>query len=113
MKFRPVLAPVPEITFAELAEKTHCAAFFDKAVFVGITAQSAAQDRHSTPLSFGQTMVGVAINANAYETLASRTFLRPAGNLETVGRRWRSRSRPGRSSTCSAVGWRTHRRRRC
>ncbi|MCC6537678.1 MAG: CHASE2 domain-containing protein, partial [Bryobacterales bacterium] len=85
VKFRPASAPVPEITFAELAEKNHCAAFFDKAVFVGITAQSAAQDRHSTPLSFGQTMVGVAINANAYETLASRAFLRPAGNLETVG----------------------------
>jgi len=85
VKFRPSAAPVPEITFAELAEKNHCAAFFEKAVFVGITAQSAAQDRHSTPLSFGQTMVGVAINANAYETLASRAFLRPAGNLETVG----------------------------
>ncbi|MBN8729670.1 MAG: CHASE2 domain-containing protein [Acidobacteria bacterium] len=85
VKFRPASAPVPEVTFAELAEKNHCAAFFEKAVFVGITAQSAAQDRHSTPLSFGQTMVGVAINANAYETLASRAFLRPAGNLETVG----------------------------
>ena len=85
VKFRPSTAPVPEVTFAELAEKDQCGAFREKAVFVGITAQSAAQDRHSTPLSFGQTMVGVAINANAYETLASRAFLRPAGNLETVG----------------------------
>ncbi len=85
VRFRPAVAPVPEVSFAELASKGNCTPFFEKAVFVGITAQSAAQDRHSTPLSFGQTMVGVAINANAYETLAQRRFLRPAGNLETVG----------------------------
>lgn len=85
VRFRPAVSPVPEVSFAELAAKSNCTPFFEKAVFVGITAQSAAQDRHSTPLSFGQTMVGVAINANAYETLAQRWFLRPAGNLETVG----------------------------
>jgi len=84
VRFRPNESPVPEITFADLADNKQCAPFQHKAVFVGITAQSAAQDRHSTPLSFGQTMVGVAINANAFETLAQRAFLRPAGNLEAV-----------------------------
>lgn len=85
VRFRPIGSPVPEITFADLADSKNCVAVRHKAVFVGLTAQSAAQDRHSVPLSFGQTMVGVAINANAFETLAQRTFLRPAGNLEAVG----------------------------
>jgi signal transduction histidine kinase len=56
----------------------------DKAVFIGITAQSAAQDRHMTPYSFGQTMVGVEIHANAFETLAHATFLRPAPDSAVV-----------------------------
>ena len=85
VRFRPSSAPVPEVSFADLADNRQCAPFRGKAVFVGLTAQSAAQDRHSTPLSFGQSMVGVAINANAFETLAHRNFLRPAGNLEAVG----------------------------
>ncbi|MEP7364207.1 MAG: CHASE2 domain-containing protein [Acidobacteriota bacterium] len=85
VRFRPNETPVPEVSFADFAGNKNCAPFRHKAVFVGLTAQSAAQDRHSTPLSFGQTMVGVAINANAFETLAQRAFLRPAGNLETVG----------------------------
>lgn len=55
-----------------------------KVVFVGITAQSAAQDRHMTPYSFGQTMPGVEIHAAAYETLANGVFLQPASNASVV-----------------------------
>ncbi|MGH9675035.1 MAG: CHASE2 domain-containing protein, partial [Bryobacteraceae bacterium] len=49
-----------------------------KVVFIGFTAQ--AQDRHWTPVSSGQTMPGVEIHANAYETLAGGRFLRPASD---------------------------------
>jgi signal transduction histidine kinase len=55
-----------------------------KVVFIGITAQSAAQDRHMTPYSFGQTMPGVEIHATAYETLANGVFLQPASEASVV-----------------------------
>jgi signal transduction histidine kinase len=47
-----------------------------KAVFVGVTAQSAARDRLMTPS--GTMMSGVEIHAQAYETLARGEFLTPA-----------------------------------
>ena len=85
---RPMLirfGAMPEVTLADLADNpANCAPFTGKAVFLGLTAQSAAQDRHPTPISFGESMVGVAIHANAYETLAQRAFLRPVGNLESI-----------------------------
>ncbi|MDZ7640371.1 MAG: CHASE2 domain-containing protein [Bryobacterales bacterium] len=43
-------------------------------LFVGITAPSAARDRLMTPYSYGRTMQGVEIHANAFETLATRHF---------------------------------------
>ncbi|MEZ5404332.1 MAG: CHASE2 domain-containing protein [Bryobacteraceae bacterium] len=55
-----------------------------KVVFIGITADSAAQDRHMTPYSFGHAMPGVQIHANAYETIARQDFLRPVSNLAVV-----------------------------
>jgi signal transduction histidine kinase len=85
---RPMLVKfgeIPEVTLAELAaDAGRCAELRGKAAFLGLTAQSAAQDRHPTPLSFGESMVGVAIHANAYETLAQRAFLRVAGNTESM-----------------------------
>jgi signal transduction histidine kinase len=47
-----------------------------KAVFIGVTAQTAARDRLITPQ--GQAMTGVEIHAQAYETLTGAKFLRPA-----------------------------------
>jgi signal transduction histidine kinase len=49
--------------------------FSGRAVFVGITSQSAAQDRHMTPYSYGVPMPGVEIHAHAFETLAGGRFL--------------------------------------
>lgn len=46
----------------------------DAVLFVGVTAPSAARDRLMTPFSYGRTMQGVEIHANAFETLASRRF---------------------------------------
>jgi signal transduction histidine kinase len=53
-----------------------------KVVFIGVTAQSAARDRLTTP--YGPTLPGVEIHTSAFETLAHGRFLRPAGNLEAV-----------------------------
>jgi signal transduction histidine kinase len=49
----------------------------NRAVFIGVTAQSAARDRLITPLD-DQPMSGVEIHAQAYETIIGREFLRPA-----------------------------------
>lgn len=48
----------------------------DAVLFVGVTAPSAARDRLMTPFSYGRTMQGVEIHANAFETLADRRFYR-------------------------------------
>ena len=48
----------------------------DKAVFIGVTAQTAARDRLMTPSLV--MMSGVEIHAQAYETLARGQFLSPA-----------------------------------
>lgn len=68
---------VPHIPIQSLLEKPELAAAVrDKVVFIGFTAQG--QDRHMTPYSYGRTMAGVEIHANAYETLAGGEFLSPA-----------------------------------
>ena len=76
---------IPEVTFAELAEKPEAAAQLkDKVVFVGVTAQSASPDRHMTPVSYGESMSGIEIHANAFETLMEGHILRTASNLSSI-----------------------------
>lgn len=78
-------SPVPEVTFADLAENPAAAArLTGKVVFVGITAQSASPDRHMTPMSSGVPMPGVEIHANAFETLAEGTLIQTASHLSSV-----------------------------
>jgi signal transduction histidine kinase len=82
--YRP-LSSLPEVSFHTLtSDPVALSKLAGKAVFVGITAQSASQDLHMTPSSFGQTMPGVEINANAYETLRAGTFLEDASPLTSV-----------------------------
>ena len=50
-----------------------------KAVFLGVTALSAARDRLVNP--YGQNVPGVAVHAHAFETMQRVDFLRPASNL--------------------------------
>ncbi|MBI4874075.1 MAG: CHASE2 domain-containing protein [Acidobacteria bacterium] len=52
--------------------------FTGKTVFVGVTSQTAAQDRWMTPVSNGLPMPGVEIHAHAFETLARGRFLTDA-----------------------------------
>ncbi len=74
--------PLPRISFAELNSDSSLAGRLrDAVVFVGVTAQSAADDRHMTPYSGGQPLPGVEIHAIAFETLARGEFLTPASDL--------------------------------
>jgi len=70
---------IPMVTVAQLrADPSLTARFRGKVVFVGVTAQSAADDRHMTPYSAGRPMPGVEIHATAFETLARGLILTPA-----------------------------------
>ena len=71
---------VRQISVADLlAHPERARSLAGSVLFLGITAQSAARDRLMTPFSFGRTMQGVEIHANAFETLASRRFLTVQG----------------------------------
>ena len=75
------MSSIPQVSFHELWDNPERAALFrDKVVFIGVTAQSAADDRHMTPYSAGQPMPGVEIHATAFETLGRGEFLTPASN---------------------------------
>jgi signal transduction histidine kinase len=52
--------------------------FAGRVVFVGITSQTAAQDRWMTPVSDSRPLPGVEIHAAAFETLARGRFLTDA-----------------------------------
>jgi signal transduction histidine kinase len=78
-------SPIPMVTVAQLtADPSLAERFQDRVVFVGVTAQSAADDRHMTPYSAGQPMPGVEIHATAYETLAHGQFLIPASDSSVL-----------------------------
>ena len=70
---------IPTISLHELRQhpalKTR---FANKVVFVGVTALSAARDRLLNP--YGQSMPGVEIHAQAYETLTRGQFLTTASD---------------------------------
>jgi signal transduction histidine kinase len=71
------VSSVKRISVADLLAAGHPRAELkDSVVFLGVTAPSAARDRLMTPFSYGRSMQGVEIHANAFETLASGRFLR-------------------------------------
>jgi signal transduction histidine kinase len=85
VRYRPI-GGIPEVTIHDLLNDPAAAAKLQgKVVFIGITAQSAAQDRHMTPFSYGQTMTGVEIHANAYDTLVRGEFFGHASNSLVLG----------------------------
>jgi signal transduction histidine kinase len=78
-------SPLPRVSIHELRTRPErAAAFRDKAVFIGVTAQSAARDRLVTPFSADRLMPGVEIHASAFETLAQGMFLTSASNLSVL-----------------------------
>ncbi len=79
------ISRVPRIAIAELVSRPELGARLrDKVVFVGVIAQSAARDRLMTPFSYGRTMQGIEVHANAFETLAGGVFLRDASEMAVV-----------------------------
>jgi signal transduction histidine kinase len=71
----PSMNGIPRVTVAELDRNPALAArFAGKIVFAGVTAQTVS-DRWMTPYSNGIAMPGIEFHANAYETIARRTFL--------------------------------------
>ncbi|RPI10293.1 MAG: CHASE2 domain-containing protein, partial [Acidobacteriales bacterium] len=76
---------IPRVSIRELLEHPEKAELFrGKAVFIGVTAQSAARDRLMTPYGSARPMPGVEIHANAFETLMQGRFVKMVGNLEVL-----------------------------
>ncbi len=74
---------IPSVSVASLRTNPALASkLTGKAVFVGVTAMSAARDRLVNP--YGQDMPGVEINAQAFETLQQGRFLTPARNYAVI-----------------------------
>jgi signal transduction histidine kinase len=66
---------IPRVSVAQLvADPSLAHEFAGKVVFAGVSAQTAG-DRWMSPLSESTPMAGIEMNANAYETIASRRFL--------------------------------------
>ena len=72
----PSMGGIPRVGIADLAANPGLAKRFGgKVVFAGVTAQTAVRDRWMTPYSDGESLPGIEIHANAYETLARGSFL--------------------------------------
>jgi signal transduction histidine kinase len=66
---------IPSIPAADLLSGGPAEALRGKVVFIGVTAISAAPDRLFTPLSRGLPMAGVAIHAQAFQTMHAGAYL--------------------------------------
>ncbi len=76
IRYIPQSMTMPQISVAELKHNPALASrFAGKVVFAGVTAQTAVRDRWMTPYSNGESLPGIEIHANAYETLSRGSFL--------------------------------------
>ena len=76
---------VPHVSLKDLAEKPELAReFAGKAVFVGATSITGAQDRVRTPYENGR-IPGVEVHAQLFDTLVSGKFLTDATDLQVLG----------------------------
>jgi signal transduction histidine kinase len=79
MRIRFLRSGIPTISVAALKRDPSLGSRLkDKAVFIGVTALTAARDRYTNP--YQEPVPGVAIHAHAYETIAARNFLTTASN---------------------------------
>ncbi len=77
--------PGPEnsLTVADLdRDPAKAVVFRDKAVFLGITALTAARDRWTTPLKL--SIPGVEVHRNVFDTIARGEFLTPVPDLTVL-----------------------------
>jgi signal transduction histidine kinase len=78
----PSMGHIPQVGIAALdLDPSLVSRFAGKVVFVGLTDQTAVQDRWMTPSSSSIFMPGVEIHANAFETIAHQMFLVDASPL--------------------------------
>lgn len=76
IRYVPQNMTIPQVSVAELKHNPALASkFAGRVVFAGVTAQTAVRDRWMTPFSNGESLPGIEIHANAYETLARGTFI--------------------------------------
>ena len=71
------LGTIPHISALDISknrERIH-----DSAVFLGITALTAARDRLTNP--YGEPVAGVEVHAQAFETMRRRVFMMPAAAM--------------------------------
>ncbi len=79
LRIRFLRGGIPAISVAELLRNPQLAGRLNnRAVFIGVTALSAARDRYFNP--YQEAVQGVEIHAQSYETLAGTEFLAPASN---------------------------------
>lgn len=77
--------PIPKVSIKRLIEEPAAAAELrGKVVFAGITSQSEARDKWTTPYSNTIPTPGVEIHAQIYETLAHGEILQPASNFSVA-----------------------------
>jgi signal transduction histidine kinase len=83
IRYAPPSVTIPQLSLQDLIDHPQLAQrFAGKVVFAGVTSQNVAKDWIFTPYSLsGQPMVGVAIHANAYETIAQGLFITDAPPL--------------------------------
>ncbi|GIU73615.1 MAG: hypothetical protein KatS3mg004_0702 [Bryobacteraceae bacterium] len=75
LRVRYVEGGVPSLSAGSLLDGADADMLAGKAVFIGVTAISAAPDRLFTPLSRGLPMAGVAIHAQAFQTMYAGAWL--------------------------------------
>ena len=80
VRYVPPGVTIPKVSLAHLLDDPSLASrFTNKAVFVGVTAETLVRDRLFTPYAFGRSTTGIEINASAFETIAQRLFITDVG----------------------------------
>ena len=80
VRYVPPGVTIPKVSLQRLLDDpSQAARFTNKAVFVGVTAETLVRDRLFTPYAFGQTTTGIEVNASAFETIAQRLFITDVG----------------------------------
>jgi signal transduction histidine kinase len=76
VRYVPPGVTIPKVSLERLlADPSLAGRFANRAVFVGVTAETLVRDRLFTPYAFGRSTTGIEINASAFETIAQKLFI--------------------------------------
>lgn len=81
LQIRYLTEGIPTVPALEVRQRN--AELKGRAVFLGVTALSAARDRLLNP--YGQNVPGVEVHAHIFETLARGSFIRPVSDAAGLG----------------------------